>query len=168
MHWKNFIDEIKERFISPFKYPQYVGYFIFCILLIGATGVYITIWDFFVNNGDGLDISKEMGTYLIAILGTSILDLNLSREIKNKDSFFIYSLIILLIGVITVFLIVRIDTIFSFILAFIGVLLAWFIWWFANADNLNLTRESVKLTKDDTTGGDTDSEVNGSTEGFKS
>ncbi len=165
--WNDFFLEIKSRLISPFKYPQYVGYFFFCILIVGAMGVTIKIWHYVFNNGPAIAIPKEMATYLIAILGSSVLDLNLSQKIRHKDSFLIYSLILLVLGVFIVLLIVRLDNYFSYFLAIFGVLLSWFFWWFANADNLRLTRIPPKPSKDDVTGGNPERELLGKTEGFK-
>ena len=168
MYWKNFFDEIKSRLVSPFKYPQYIGYFVFCILIVGAMGVNIRVWDYFFNNGSAVAISREMATYLIAILGSSVLDLNLSQKIRNKDSFLIYSLILLLFGVFMVVLIAKLDNNISIIIATIGVFISWFVWWFANSDNLLLTRVPEKPTVDDVTGGNPSNNLTGTIEGFKS
>jgi hypothetical protein len=168
MYWKNFFDEIRSRLVSPFKYPQYIGYFIFCILIIGAMGVNIRVWDYFFNNGSSVSIAREMATYLIAILGSSILDLNLSQKIRNKDSFLIYSLILLLFGVFIVFLIAKLDNNISIIIALLGVFISWFVWWFANSDNLLLTREPAKSTLDEVTGGNPSNNLTGTIAEFKS
>ena len=165
--WTDFFNEIKDKMNNPLKFPQMVGYFIFSIIIIGALGVNIKIWNCYFNGGEVNEIPKEMATYLIAILGTSFLDLNLSHNLRNKDSFLVYSLIVLMIGVFFVFLIVNLKGTFSFVFAILGVFIAWIMWWFTNSDNILLTRIPPVLTQDDTTGGDANAILNGSLTDFK-
>lgn len=166
--WNDFFAEARSRVISPFKYPQFLGYFIFCILIVGALGVNIKIWDYLFNNGKAIAIPKEMATYLIAIIGSSVLDLNLSQKIRHKESFLIYSLILLSISIVIVFLINHFDNIISYVFAILGAFIAWFAWWFANADNLLLTRIPPKPSKDDVTGGNPERNLPGTIKGFVS
>lgn len=163
-NWKHFIKEIIERIKNPFNYPQYVGYFIFCILLVGAAGVHIKIFDLFTSCGDNSQIWSEVGTYSIAILGASVLDLNLSEKLRNKDSILVWSLIVLTIGFVLLILIREVNSM-SWLFGSLGILISWFMWWFAHSDNPALTKD-VNVTSSSTTGGSTDTNLTGNTDDY--
>lgn len=165
-YWKDFGDEIAERMQNPLIYPQFVGYFLLCIVLVGALGVHIRIWEFLIYNTAPFLIAREMSTYFIAILSVSIIDIFLSSKIRFKDAFFIYSLILLFIGIILVFLSTQLNPPISYLTAIVGVILSWILWWFANSDNALLTRKPASI--DSVTGGSPSKPLQGSTKDFKS
>ena len=136
MSWKTFGYEIKERLVQSLMNETFIGYFLVCIVFFGSLGVFISIFDYDLANA--YKIAFSMGTYSIAITASAFVDLNLSKRIKQKSSFLIYSLFIL--GTCIALLVATYFTKsnFAFVFSSIGCILSWIIWIIANSDNENL------------------------------
>jgi hypothetical protein len=78
----------------------------------------------------------------MAILASSIIDLNISWEIQNRVSFLIYSFLVFVIGVLILVWTYSLSTDYAFIPALLGCTLSWLIWILANADNEKLSDEN--------------------------
>jgi hypothetical protein len=143
MEWKNLFEEIKTRFIQPWANPTFVGYFVVCILLIGTLGITLSFIEYSSKPHELYKVALSIGSYFIAIISTSFVDLNLSQKIKNRSSFFIYSLLFLLLSIGLLLLLFAYRDNNAFIFASIGCLLSWFIWIIANSDNENLKKSDL-------------------------
>ncbi|PWK17192.1 hypothetical protein LV89_04478 [Arcicella aurantiaca] len=142
--WTNIASEIGSRVNKPLKSPTFIMYFLGLVALMGGIGVYTTIY-FEINNNYCLinhwNIALSLGTYFIALIASSSVDLILSSQPEQKD-LKAFGIILILLGITLFFLIAIIHNAYSYVFAFGGTLLAFCSWWIANAnnDNLNLER----------------------------
>src|ERR1700733_7959079 len=87
---KKFHIEFKEKFLAPWSW-SFIGYLIIFVFL-GGLGVFFTIHDVYKDNWkDSYKIAESIATFFVAIIATSCIDLNLSKNIVNRLSFIIYS-----------------------------------------------------------------------------
>jgi drug/metabolite transporter (DMT)-like permease len=139
---RSFLQEIYHRLVRPWN-SAFFGYFVLIVVVFGGFGV---AYSFFsaINSTDvdGTAVAQNLATYFMAILASSIIDLNISWEIENRVSFLIYSVLFFVIGVLFLIWTYSIHTNFAFFPAIIGTLLSWAIWILANAYNEKLSDEN--------------------------
>lgn len=141
----HFFKEIKERMKLQF-YPfndLYLVYLIFFVLVIGGVGIWVSIvQEFNKENIDYNNIILNIGTYYLALITTSYIDIITNDKIVNKKSLQVYSFIFLIIIAViftsSFFLLVKL----SLFLSSIGILLGLFVWHLANCDNDKFNDES--------------------------
>jgi uncharacterized membrane protein len=141
----HFFKEIKERMKLQF-YPfndLYLSYLIFFVLLIGGIGIWVSIaQELRKEVADYSNVALNIGTYYLALITTSYIDITTNDKIVNKKSLQVYSFIFLFviaaIFVTSFFLVVK----YSLLLSAIGIILGLFIWHLANCDNDKFNDES--------------------------
>ncbi|MBY0425658.1 MAG: hypothetical protein K2Q22_08490 [Cytophagales bacterium] len=139
---KNFIDEIVERFKKPWN-SAFLGYFILIIIIFGGFGILFALYDVLNNEvDDGVLVAQNIATYFMAILASSIIDLNLSWSILNRVSTLLYSFLFFIVGLLLMWLTYKIQSDIAFIPAIIGCIISWIVWILANADNEKLNDEN--------------------------
>lgn len=141
----HFFKEVKERSKLQF-YPfndLYFVYIVFFILIIGGVGIWISlIQELNSKNFNYSTFVLNMGTYYLALLTTSYIDIITNEKFVNKKSLHIYSFI-LLVGIMGVFtLSFFLSKGWSILLGIIGILIALYIWHLANCDNEKFNDES--------------------------
>lgn len=121
----------------------FTGYFILIVIIFAGLGVFVSIWSA-INSHENEDfrIAQNLATYFMAILASSIVDLNISWEIENRVSFLIYSILLFVVAVFILGLTYYIPSNYAFIPAIFGCLLAWVIWVLANAYNERLNDQN--------------------------
>ncbi|KFF11185.1 hypothetical protein [Flavobacterium hydatis] len=140
---KNFIEEQFERFKAPWKNSAFNYYFYWIIIGFGGIGIWLTIYE--ESNKSNLDvtvISKCIATTAIAIISASLVDLNLSFNLKNVPSLIINSIAFFGISIFLLILSFNVTGSYSLIAAVPGYLIALLIWVLANSDNGKLSDES--------------------------
>lgn len=140
---KNFIDEQIDRFKMPWNHSAFKSYFIWIVILFGSIGIGLTIKDE-INNCviNYTVISKSIATTFVALIAASLVDLNLSHNIKNVPSLIINSIGFIAISILLMILSFNIKGSWSLLPAILGYLLALLIWVLANADNEKLSDDS--------------------------
>lgn len=140
--WPHFGREIAHRFRYAIRFPSFVLYFLFVIIGIGMSGVFITMEKELHNKQySHEDVILSLCTYFIALIASSSVELIVSNTVQHdraKKSMVILGLISVLIGVCLFWSASVTKTIFSYIISICGVLFAFFIWWLANAYNQSL------------------------------
>ncbi len=137
--WIIFRNYFVEKLICPFKSPEFIFYFLFVILIVGALGIHCA-WmsDVYPKTKDGYIISN-MTCYFLTLVATSSLSLFLmSHDIMTK-TIRILSFGIVVISVILFFLATKNE---SYFLASIGIAISLLTWWIANADNQDIIDNS--------------------------
>jgi len=137
MSWAIFGNELTERLINPWKSETFIGYFIVCIMLIGTLGVSVTIYEYW-GTDELYKIAFSLSTYSIAITASAFVDLNLSPKVKNKSSFFIYSLLVFLLCTALLIFTYMTKNNNAFYYSVFGSIFAWLLWIIANSDNDSL------------------------------
>lgn len=141
----HFFKEIKERSklqFVPFN-DLYIVYLFFFILLIGGAGIWISLIQEYNNESFNLKtLTLNIGTYYLALITTSYIDITTNEKIINRKSLHIYSFILLFIISIIFYLTFVLIPFFSVALSVIGIILALYIWHLANCDNEKFNDES--------------------------
>lgn len=139
---KNFLQEIYHRLTRPWN-SAFLGYFILIVIVFAGFGVAFSYFAAIKSpQDDGILVAQNLATYFMAILATAVIDLNISWEIQNRVSFFIYSILIFVVGLLILLWTYSLSTDFAFVPAIIGCILAWVVWILANAFNEKLSDEN--------------------------
>jgi len=135
--------EILERFKLPWRYFAFNTYFAFIVIGYGGLGIFIKLYQICTGNEtNGYTIAQDMATYGIAIIAASIVDINLSLNIKSRPSLAIWSFVVGGISFLLMILSYKINSYWAVIPGLLSVLLALAIWVLAYADNENLSDSS--------------------------
>lgn len=135
----NFFREIVERFKLPWSKGAFNAYFFIIVVFFGGIGIWASMLDVWNDCGkDAYRISQNIGTYFMAIIAASLVDLNLSFKIKNVASLVIYSMACLGVACGLFYWSYNITSNYSFIFSILGILIGWLVWILANADNEKL------------------------------
>jgi len=127
----NFWSEVKRRLTDPWKESAFYGYFILTIFL-ALVAILTPLSD--VSSGYTKAISASIGTFFLASIVSSTIDLNLSFSIINKASFSIYTIHALIISIALFALTFILANNWRLIPSLIGLLFSLFIWVIANSD----------------------------------
>ena len=145
-----FIDEQVERFKMPWKNFAFKSYFFWIVILFGGIGIGLTIFEEIRKSSPDFNtISKSIATTFVAIIAASLVDLNLSYNIKNVPSLIINSYGFIGISILLLILSFNVKGGWSLMPAILGYIIAILIWILANADNDKLSDDSylVNITK---------------------
>jgi hypothetical protein len=163
-HWADLYRELKERITEPLRHPSFVFYFVAVILVVGGLGVSLSMIKIIGPDPSFMDLvalPRALSSYLLAILASAVTDLILGES--SKRSLQMFALFLLVIGVI-----LGLIGLTSFALrwaygcSLVGVLLAWCLWFVANADNAKLKEREPPPNV--ATGGDPGAPLPGSLE----
>jgi hypothetical protein len=139
----NFLEELYERFKMPWKHSAFKYYFFWIVLIFGSLGIAITGYGEFQSKSPiYLNIAHSIATTFIALIAASLVDLNLSFNIKNIPSLIINSIAFIGVSILLLIFSFKIKTNWSFLPAIIGYFLSILIWILANADNEKLSDET--------------------------
>lgn len=127
----NFWSEVKRRLTDPWNESAFYGYFILTIIL-ASVAIFTPLND--VSSGYTKAISASVGTFFLASIVSSTIDLNLSFSIINKASFSIYTILALIISIVLFVLTFILVDNWRLIPSLTGLLLSLFIWVIANSD----------------------------------
>ena len=146
----SFIDEQVERFKTPWKHFAFKSYFFWIVILFGGIGIGLTIFEEISKGSIDFNIiSKSIATTFVAIIASSLVDLNLSYNIKNVPSLIINSVGFIAISILLLILSFNLKSGWSLLPAIFGYTIAIMIWILANADNDKLSDDSylANITK---------------------
>jgi len=138
-----FFEEQCIRFKMPWKKSAFKSYFIWIVLLFGGLGIVFTcISEFAENTPRYYIIAQSIATTFVALTAASLVDLNLSFNIKNIPSLIINSIACFGLSLILLYFAFKLKSCWSFIPAVVGYLIGLLIWILANADNEKLSDEN--------------------------
>jgi len=139
---RGFFSEIHFRLTSPWN-PAFLGYFILIVIVFAGMGVGFSLINVaHSKDQDWIIVAQNLATYFMAILATAIVDLNISWYIENRVSFFIYSILCLVIGIVILYITYSTNSYWAFLPTALGCFLSWFTWILANSDNERLNDEN--------------------------
>jgi hypothetical protein len=158
MKQKTFFAELTERFKMPWKHGAFRSYFFWIVILFGGFGIMITCYKEATKpTPEIFNISRCIGTTFIAVIAASLVDLNLSFNIKNIPSLIINSIAFIAVSILLMYFSFSINSGWSLVPSILGYILSLLIWILANADNDRLSDETYykkmleranKLSKD--------------------
>lgn len=140
---KDFINELIDRFKLPWKHFAFKSYFFWIVIAFGGIGIGLTTYEELMNVKPNVTlISKTIATTFVAIIASSLVDLNLSYNFKNVPSLIINSVGFIAVSILLLILSFNINSNWSLLPAILGYFIALFIWILANADNDKLSDDS--------------------------
>ena len=135
----------KSRFSTPAEHPEYILYFFLIVIGFGAMGVWTSIY---VESQNAIfnhhDLIANISSFSIAIMATGSIELMFIKNEVIGTSLFFITLILIVIGVIAFLVSMSIDDLCAYYVAIPVALLALLVWWIANAENANLTKNFFK------------------------
>lgn len=170
-YWRDLRETLKARFIKPWGHPTFVMYFVIIIVVIGSFGIIEPVLLHYafksMNGGDAARMLISASyTYFVAIAATAAVGSVLSlRHQKSLLMFFICSSFAV-VALAFWAACARDKTLWALLPSAAGYLLALFLWWVGNADNVDLLDDPIKPTSP--TGGDVQVPVAGNLAGFQS
>jgi hypothetical protein len=137
-----FLNEQINRFRTPWKESAFQLYFWIIVVFFGGIGIGLTIYEECFNEVFHINtISKSIATTFIGMIAGSLVDLNLSQNIKFVPSLTISTMGVAMVCTLLLLSAFKIDGFWSLLPAILGYLISMLIWILANADNNRLSDE---------------------------
>lgn len=150
--WNELLIFFKNRFTSPLDHPEYVLYFIFVIIGFGATGIWSSLHsEYYSKVYSHSNVISNLLSFGVAIISTGSIELMFVENKIIKLPLFLISVGIIFISCVIFISTININDSIIYFIAVPFVLFSLYIWWIANADNANLTKnffiEQSKVSK---------------------
>jgi len=84
-----------------------------------------------------------MSSYFLAIVSTGAVELLFIEEKIIKNAIRLLAISFLALCILFLFIAFKVGITSAFIISGLGIVLAWFVWWIANAENANLCDDSL-------------------------
>lgn len=129
------------RTTSPFDHPEFILYFILVIVGFGAIGV----WSSFLGHEKGsvfnhTNLINNIASFSIAIIAGGSIELMFTENKYIKNTLSFITLSIIAISVVSFMVLFNTNNLYLYFLAIPFGIISLYIWWIANADNANLTK----------------------------
>lgn len=164
--WKSLADVLLDRLRSPVQKPTFVFYFFFIIVFLGGVGIWVPYYKWLIAPNSlsiAGELSRAVSTYYVAILAAAFADLLLSNPPRPSLQILAFGLMTLG-GAGVVVTHVDPDSLSSGIIASLGTLCSFALWWITNADNTRLLDPPLSPTA--ATGGNPHEQPSGSLDGL--
>ena len=142
---KHFFSEIVERLklqVKPFN-DLYFTYLLVFVIGIGGIGIWVSIFQELQKDViNEYNITFNIGTYFIALVSTSYIDLTTNDKITNKKSLQIYSFVMLIVLLFLFYLSNNCKPFWSIIFSIIGTFITLLVWHIANSENQKFNEEN--------------------------
>lgn len=137
--WFELKEFFKERIITPLNHPEYILYLLIIVIGFGAMSIWYTLYSEYqkcIFSNENIIIS--IASFAITIMASGSIELMFAENKAIKTSLFFTTLGLIVVGLILFFVCIKTNRYFLTILFALGAL---FIWWIANAENANLTKD---------------------------
>lgn len=139
--WNELYLFFSERFNSPIEHPEYILYFIIIIIGLGGisiwTSLFVEYHEFIFNNKN---VIGNLLSFSVAILATGSIEMMFVENKYIKNTLFLISLGVIIISCLLYLFFFNCNSYNGYIIAIPLYLFSLYIWWIANADNANLTK----------------------------
>lgn len=140
---KDFRNELLDRFKLPWNHFAFKSYFFWIVIAFGGIGIGLTTYEELMNPTPNINIiSKAIATTFVAIIASSLVDLNLSYNFRNVPSLIINSIGFIAVSILLLVLSFNLNSSWSLLPAILGYFISLLIWILANADNDKLSDDS--------------------------
>lgn len=139
--WNELSTFFNNRTKSPIDHPEFIFYFIIVIIGFGAIGVW-TSWYTESHNSEFNHVSLigDISSFSLAVLATGSIELMFIQNKYINRTLFLISVGIISIASVLFFITMDINSIDAYLIAIPLSILSLYIWWIANAENANLTK----------------------------
>jgi hypothetical protein len=132
-----------ERFMNPWKHPEFIIYFILILIVFGGVSIWFTI---FIESSKVCishnSIIVSIFGYAIPVISAGAVDLIFTQEKYLKNSIRLIAFCIVPLAILALLLCFNSNSIQGYIFAILTTIVAWLVWWIANSDNANLCDNS--------------------------
>jgi len=153
-HWRSFRHEVVERLLTPLLHPTFIWYLLGGVVLLGSVPVAIEWFRFQIDlqhynevlgrkppvlptRPSRLSILTALHTFYPALAWSSAMQINFADSDHVRKSLRSFAFVIATVALLLSILMTAARTLFSeassFQVGFLGVALAIFLWWMANA-----------------------------------
>lgn len=156
--------ELVRRVREPASQVSFVTFFLLGIFGVSGLGIWFECGRALLNVTDSgkQPILNAIYTYFPAVAGASAFQMIIGESERFLRSFAILLMALVFLMAIVLLLGLAGSDRWAYVLSAVAVILSWFAWWIANADEPGLT--DIKPAS--TLGGSTKNPPSGSTEGF--
>ena len=151
-NWKKWREFMVKRFITPWGFPGFVFYFILVILIVGSFGLFSEIIIGLHKNQWSISslIANASNTSIALIAASSVEFILIHKDSldhpERKSDIQITGLSFLILGFLLWMLAnYFICNVIGLIISLVGLILAYYFWWIANAGNNTLTTGASPL-----------------------
>lgn len=148
---ENFFKKLCTKFKLPWKCTAFILYFIFIIVLFGGVSIIATIYEEFCKESFNFStLSRSIATTASAIVAASLVELNLSYNIKFMPSLTIITISIVGVSFALFLWVFNISSGWSLLPAILSYAICLFVWIIANSENEKLCDETYykRMLKD--------------------
>jgi hypothetical protein len=143
--WEELRFFFSERIKTPIDHPEYILYFVVVVIGLGAIG----IWSSLSRETENVllyhaDVIASISSFSVAILAAGSIELMFSKNEVIKITLFLITLTLIAIGILGFYFSLKINNEFAYFVAIPVTLFALLVWWIANAENANLTKNFFK------------------------
>lgn len=142
-------NELKAFFLtrlkSPLEHPEYILYFLAIVIGAGGVGIWVGIAERLeIGEGHDILIIQSISAFSVAVIATGSIELFFVNNKYIKTTLFIISFCFIALSIVSYLISTKMTGNTGYYLAIPTCLLALLIWWVANADNANLTKNFFK------------------------
>lgn len=131
----------KNRIITPLDHPEFIIYFFFIIMGFGGIGIWFCIYDESSKNVfSHLNVISNILSFSVAIVATGSIELMFVENKILKNPLLLISVIIISLSTLFYLVLINKDNPLNYFFAIPLALFSLFVWWIANAENSNLTK----------------------------
>lgn len=168
--WKAFLSDLWLRVYAPVGQPTLIFYFVAITVAVGGIGVWISLPGVLIScpsPTNQISFLNSLSTYLLAVLAAAFADFILGVR-KKRSSMQMFAMFVFTIGTLAAVIsrfITSTNMSYARSAAIVAAVLAFFLWWIANADNIRLSEGMPRI--DSAMGGNADDNLKGEIKGFK-
>lgn len=131
----------KNRIITPVYHPEFIIYFILIIIGFGGIGIWFCIYDECSKNVfSHLNVISNILSFSVAIVAAGSIELMFADNKILKAPLLLISISIIFLSILFYILIINEGSPLYYFFAIPMALFSLFVWWIANAENSNLTK----------------------------
>ena len=139
--WKELNTFFKKRRKSPLDHPEFLIYFVLVIFGFGAIGIWSSLYiENYENVYNHSNIVHNIASFAIAIISAGSIELMFVENKYIKNPLFLISISTIIASVFIFFATLKIGGPMAYLLAIPFGIFSLYIWWIANAENANLTK----------------------------
>jgi hypothetical protein len=132
----------KKRIITPFDHPEFLIYFILVIIGFGGIGIWFSLYDQCSSKNvfSHLNVISNILSFSVAIVAAGSIELMFVENKILKTPLLLISVSIIILSSLFYLVLIKNGNPENYFFVIPSAVFSLFIWWIANAENSNLTK----------------------------
>lgn len=131
-----------NRIVTPICHPEFIIYFILIIIGFGGIGIWFCIYDEYSKNiFNHLNVMSNMLSFSVAIVAAGSIELMFVDNKILKSPLLLISVGIIILSSLCYLMLINHNDPLYYLFVIPLAFFSLFIWWIANAENSNLTKD---------------------------